>query len=362
MILRSGRPFTVNELLLDASIRHQIYLERLKTGEIARAIRLLNELVIPDLVEKLETALSRIRARGIDADVQRTQQYKDLILELDAIVRAGMRELEKDSNASLFDIARHEAGWQHRALTRIAGPFGLEFNLPDAGILRSIVTSRPMRGHLLKDWWADLAVGTRKKVQAELNIGIAEGEDVEAIVRRIRGTREARYTDGILQQRRHAIASVVRTAVSHVTSHATQETLVANSDLLKGQQLVATLDLRTTFICRDRDGNVYAIGKAPPLPFHWGERSRYVPLLKSAKELGLNLRELPPGTRASMNGEVPEKLTYWDWLAQQSEADQIAALGPRRAELFRSGRIQPREFADSFGHLLTLKELEAIEA
>jgi hypothetical protein len=619
VILRSNGPLTANEQLLDLTILHAIYLERLKAGEVKRIVGLLNDDVIPDLLDKAHRALERIRLRGIDGAALGTQRYRDLIAALDEIAKAGMAVLRQDNAASLFDIARHESEWQTRAL-RAATPAGIhfEFQLPNANLLRSIVTSRPMRGHLLKDWWSELAVSTRRKATAQINMGIAEGEDVDAIVRRLRGTRESRYTDGILQQTRHSVQSIVRTSVSHVTAHATQETLNANSDIVKGQQLVATLDLRTCFaagtpvhlangntrsiedvqpgdlvisgcgatrrvsavqrkrstdwrtlrtddgtvvrctathpfwadvgggrfewveardlvpgallahgdvlalrgplqeeglataelllarvlprgdeedlgrsgvhavlpavpcaedlrsagrerrapllagllpdlqcgdsagahgaggarargialragsegrtlvrglpcdglatseepahdvvprpagavrivsisadhdpadcfdievagdhcylvgaarliahntsICRARDGKVYKIGSAPTLPFHWGERSRYVPVLKSFSELGIPLKDLPPSTRASMDGQVPETLTYYQWLAQQSADRQDEALGPARAALFRRGTLDPSKFVDAFGRALTLRELEALEA
>lgn len=363
MILRSDGPLTANEQLLDLTIRHAVYLERLKAGEVKRIVGLLNDDVIPDLLDKVQRALERIRLRGIDGAALGTQRYRDLIASLDEIAKAGMAVLRQDNAASLFDIARHESEWQVRTIST-AMPKGISIELltPDAGLLRSIVTARPMQGHLLKDWWGELAVSTRRKVTAQINMGIAEGEDVDAIVRRLRGTRAAKYTDGILQQTRHSVQSIVRTSVSHVTAHATQATLDANADIIKGQQLVATLDLRTTAICRERDGKVYKVGEAPTLPFHFGERSRYVPVLKSFKELGIPLKELPPSTRASMDGQVPETLTYYQWLAQQSAERQNEALGPARAELFRRGKLDPSKFVDAFGRELTLSELKALEA
>lgn len=363
MIQRSDSVLTANEKLLDAAIHHAVYLERLKTGEVQRIVGLLNRGVIPDLLAKVQAKLERIRLRGIDGAVLGTQRYRDLIAALDEIVKAGVAVLRQDNAASLFDIARHESEWQTRTL-RAAVPPGIQFDfqLPNAGLLRSIVTARPMQGHLLKDWWGGIEVDTRKKVRAQINIGLTEGEDVDKIVRRLRGTREAKYADGILQGTRRSVQSVVRTSVSHVTSHATQATMDANSDLVKGQQLVATLDLRTTPICRERDGHVYKLGEAPALPFHWGERSRYVPVMKSFKELGIPLKDLPPSTRASMDGQVPETLTYYDWLARQSVERQDAVLGPARGAIFRRGKLDPSRFTDSFGRPLTLKELAALES
>lgn len=248
MIRRSDEPFSVNERLVNAAIEHAVYLERLKAGEVERIVKLLNREVIPDLLARVQSMLERIRLRGIDGAALGTQRYRDMISALDEIVRVGMKRLGDENAASLFDVARHESAWQVRTFeAAVPREIALEFELPDAGLLRSIVTSRPMQGHLLKDWWSELGRSTKRKVQAELNIGLTLGEDVDAIVRRLRGTREARYTDGILQQSRRSVQSIVRTSVSHVTSHAARETFKANDDLVKGMRLAATLDLRTCF-------------------------------------------------------------------------------------------------------------------
>lgn len=363
MIRRSDEPFSVNERLVNAAIEHAVYLERLKAGEVERIVKLLNREVIPDLLARVQSMLERIRLRGIDGAALGTQRYRDMISALDEIVRVGMKRLGDENAASLFDVARHESAWQVRTFeAAVPREIALEFELPDAGLLRSIVTARPMQGHLLKDWWGELGRSTKRKVQAELNIGLTLGEDVDAIVRRMRGTREARYTDGILQGTRRSVASIVRTSVAHVSSHARAETAKANDDIVKGEKMVATLDLNTTAFCRAIDGQVFPVGVGRRPPFHWGCRTTPVPVLKSWKELGLPFKDLAPSTRASMDGQVPETLTYYDWLAKQSAERQDAVLGPARGAIFRRGKLSPSRFLDELGRPLTLRELDALEA
>ena len=41
----------------------------------------------------------------------------------------------------------------------------------------------------------------------------------------------------------------------------------------------ATLDLKTSEICKERDGKVYRIDNAPTIPAHPNCRSCYIPLL-----------------------------------------------------------------------------------
>lgn len=364
MILKTNTgTLTANEELLDRAIRHASLLERLKASEVRRIVGFLNREVIPDMLDLLERRLERIRLRGIDGDVMRTQRYQDLIAALREVASGGMAKLRELSVEGLVEIGKHEAKWQVGALAK-AAPVELEFQIPSVATLRSIVTSRPFQGHVLKDWYADLGKSTAKKIQAQINLGLAEGQDTASIVRRLRGTAEARYTDGILQGTRREVEAVVRTAVQHVTTHAREETARENSDLVKGVQWVATLDSRTTPICRSYDGKVFGVDEGPRPPAHFGCRSTTVPVLKSWKELGISLKEAPEGTRASMDGQVPASTTYYDWLSKQSAARQDQVLGPARGRMLRAGTISVEDLKrlGPTGRPLTLKELERLEA
>lgn len=112
-----------------------------------------------------------------------------------------------------------------------------------------------------------------------------------------------------------------------------------------------------TAICRSLDGKVFAVGKGPRPPAHWNCRSTTSPVLKSLKELGISTKDVPEGTRASMNGQVPKSVTYYQWLKSQPYETQVEALGRTRANLFRSGAIRGDQFEDDRGRPLTIEEL-----
>jgi hypothetical protein len=65
------------------------------------------------------------------------------------------------------------------------------------------------------------------------------------------------------------------------------------------------------------------------------------------------------GDRASMNGPVDSRVTYGGWLKRQPKEFQDDVLGPRRAALFRSGKLRIDQFVDDMGRSLTLDELAA---
>jgi hypothetical protein len=109
-----------------------------------------------------------------------------------------------------------------------------------------------------------------------------------------------------------------------------------------------------------RDGEVYPINEGPRPPFHFNCRTTTVPVTKSWKDLGAKKqKEVPASSRASMDGQVPDRLTYEDWLKLQTKDVQVEALGARRAALFRESKLDVKDLTNEFGRPITIKELEA---
>jgi SPP1 gp7 family putative phage head morphogenesis protein len=175
------------------------------------------------------------------------------------------------------------------------------------------------------------------------------------------GTRSAPLDRSVARTMRRQTEAQVRTDINHVVTQAREAFYGENDDLIAGVIWVSTLDGGTTPICRSLDGKFFEIGKGQRPPAHYNCRSTTAPVTKSLKELGIgadDTRGLPDGVRASMGGDVPAKTTYYDWLSGQSTAVQNEVLGPKRAALWRDGRVKAEDFTDDRGRLLTLDELE----
>lgn len=182
------------------------------------------------------------------------------------------------------------------------------------------------------------------------------------MVQRVRGTRANKFTDGILYTTRRKAEAIVRTSINNVSNAARQETFAQNNDIIKGIKWVATLDTRTCPECGGLDGKVFKPGTAHRQPpAHINCRCTMTPVLKSYRELGLDVADAPVGARASMNGAVPSDVTYNKWLRRQPKEVQDQILGPSRAALFRGNKIKISEFTNNNGKLLTLPQLKALE-
>lgn len=159
--------------------------------------------------------------------------------------------------------------------------------------------------------WKD---GSTKAIGDELSKSIALGEDIEEASQRL----STKFGTSMEHAR-----VVSRSAIHANALDGRMQFLEENEDVFDGMLYVATLDDRTCPICGPFDGDEFKIGApgAPSIPQHPRCRCTYTPIVSSWEDIGLDPKYLPPGTRASMNGEVPDTMTYTDWLAAQESAE-----------------------------------------
>lgn len=346
---------TANEALRDRIIRHQHYIERYKAGTVARLVNLLTKSeddIVAQIAKRDPTGVS---PRYTDA------RLRKLLEEVRALNAQAVAAFRDGTYSEIRSLSTYEAGF---AATTLTDSIPVKWNIvePGAATVQAAVFSRPFQGRLLKEWFSELEPRTFARLRDGIRMGVVQGETVDQIIRRVRGTRALGYKDGIIEATRRGGEALVRTAVQHTVSTAREYTYKDNADLIKGWQYVATLDSRTSLICASLDGQKFPIGEGPQPPQHINCRSSTVPVMKSWKELGLNLNEAPAGTRASMNGQVPEKTTYGEWLRSQPTSVQDEALGTTRAQLFRKGGLKIDQFTNSRGDIYTLDELKQREA
>lgn len=355
------KPQTANERLQDQSIKHLLWLTRHQNHEARQIIDYLDTEIVPDLIAKLEKRISDIHERGYDRGPDTTLRLKQMAADISQIVgtfRNGMGErLQKD----LFELAQHEASHEQQSINN-AVPISVDTVLPSAAILRQAVFNRPMDGSPLSDWMDTLSQRAQDGINAAINRGLVEGETVDQIVRRIRGTRANGYKDGVIQALRRNAEAITRTGVIHASTQARETVYEANQDIIKGVMIVVTLDTRTCAECAGYDGHVYDVGVGPRPAFHVSCRCTTTPVLKSWRSMGINADEIDSGSRASMNGQVPASMTYPQWLAKQPRDIVEEALGPTKAKLYLKGGLKVEQFTNRQGRILSLEQLRAKDA
>lgn len=361
---------TVNETLRDAAIGHAVDLAHYSNGVVRRVIGLLNR-TDADLFVQLTAALDRLPAESFT--VNRLERLLKSVRELNV---EAYRQVEKVLTDELREFVAYEAGYQLR-LFESAIPAQVQAAVGVAAVnpqqVYAAAMARPFQGRLLKEWASSIESGRMIHIRDAVRIGYVDGQTTDQIIRRLRGTRAKGYADGIVEiDRRHA-AAVVQSALSHTADFARERMYSENRGLIKALGWVSTLDSKTTPMCRIRDGKQYEpethkpVGHSIPWlsgpgKLHWRCRSTSVPITYSWRELGIDIGEMEPSTRASMDGQVPADTSYSEWLAKQSAARQDQILGPKRGKLLREGGLAMDRFYNDRGRWLELDELRARDA
>ena len=358
---------TANATLQDQAIGHEIDLRRFYNSVAARMVAILNR-TDAALTAQLAEALMQLDAKSFT--VERLTTALRSVQALNTQVYA---EIYKAIEPEMLALSKIETAAQASALDA-AIPAVVTVRFPVAGVtydqVYAAALSRPFQGRLLRDWAANLEQSRMTQIRNTVRAGFVQGQTTADIIKAIRGTKALKFKDGILERPRRELAAVVQTALSHTAQTARQSMTDANADLIKATRWVSTLDSKTSPPCRLRDGLMYTPDDHKPIghSIPWGDgpgrlhfncRSVSVPVLKSWRELGIPIDEMPPGTRASMDGQVPADLTYAEWFAKQSAARQDDILGPPRAKLYRSGKVTFDKFYSDKGQFLTLEQLAA---
>ena len=351
--------------ILDATTSRALDLQRLTAGQLRDARRFLGELE-GDIVAQL----AKIDPTGIGSISRRQARLEKLLKQVKETITTAYRAEGKRLANELREIADMEARFAVSSINRGAGVQLITTELT-RGQLVAITGNLLVQGAPVSDWISRQGGDTLKRFQDNMRLGIAQGETNAQLIRRVRGGKQnGEVVKGFMNITRHHAESLVRSATQAVSQASRQAVYSANDDIIKAEQWVSTIDLKTTVECSTRDGLTYTVNAHEPidhsLPWgagpgnlHWGCRSTSVPVLKSWRELGLDVDQLPTSTRASLDGQIAQDTSFSGWLSRQSVERQNENLGVGRAALWRDGKISFRDLVDGNGRELTLLELRA---
>jgi SPP1 gp7 family putative phage head morphogenesis protein len=330
-----------NQAILDATIRHAVFLEKLKAGEVGKFAPFLKEIDRSIRDRLTQTDLTEYSVKRLEA----------LLKEVDSLLLGIFDRCSTQLNLDLIDIANYEAEFEATSLTRSV-PVGVSFDavMPTASAIRTAVLTNPLSvrgtggGKLLKSFIKGWTTAERDRVTGTIRQGFFEGQTNFQIIRNIRGTKAAGFNDGILATTNRNASTVVHTAIQHVSSQARMEVAKANTDVVTEIEMVATLDSKTSQTCRSMDKQRFPVDSGPRPPFHPNCRTTFILITKLSEMFAKG------ATRASVGADggqqVSASLDYYHWLQQQPASFQDAAIGPVRAKLFREGGLSVQRFAE----------------
>ena len=220
-------------------------------------------------------------------------------------------------------------------------------------------------GNTVKKSFLGIAQAEAKRLNQVVRSGLLSGETTTDIVKDLVGNLRKDQKGSLSQllaqggaatkSANSQVMTIVRTTVNQVTNTASQTVYKANPDVTEEYRYVATLDSRTSPVCRDLDGQIFKYNQGPVPPQHFGCRSTTVAVVNYKK---YGFTPPPAGKRASVGGPVPANTTYGKWLygerAKGSKfkagKEQIAALGEQKAKYFN-------RLANKYGPDQALKKL-----
>lgn len=326
---------TPNRRLLSASIAHQAALLRYGSGlarELVATLDAADDELLAYLARRLRVIL------GLTPLVQRAEVAK-LNASLAAINAAAFEEVETVLLGAAAGLVLAEESWQSRLLAAVAGAAAA---VTLSRVAREAIVGRYILGRTIPEQVDDMAAARLLRLERAIGTGISTGAPWAEVVTAVEGTRAAGMADGALQKARDGLLAAAKTDVVAVAGE-TRRVVSEESGVVRVEYWSSVLDDKTTPVCRANSGatrpigaRVWSNGYEGDWPAHYGERSVIVDLVEA---------------------EVPNILTFPEFLAEQTEDEQRRILGVGRWQLWRDGRVTIDRFVDDSGRTISLDEL-----
>lgn len=339
--------------LIESYISHQIWLQRNASQEV-------NELA-PFIQQMRDEVRSQVLSMG-DDNRTKTRLVR-LLKDLNDALYGVTGDWDEQLRADLKNLAIYETNWNISTLENSIP--NVSFTTPSPEQISAAINFAPLQlegnptnlDGLIKGWQA----AEVNRLTMGVKMGFVQGLTTRQIVKNVTGT------GGLADiSQRHA-ATVVRTALNHISTEAKNVIYEKNSDVIEGYELVVTLDSRTSNICKGwPPGKVYKPSDKfrPMPPFHPNCRTTTAPVVSSEYDF-LDEGAVRAARGADGGTQVDAKTSYYDFLKQQPAWFQDEALGPVRGKIFRNSGISPEEFrtisVDGFGRPLTLNEMADLD-
>lgn len=338
--------------LSETIISHQIWLQRLGTQTGSLSIPFVNK-----MREDVRDAVLRF-----GDDERTTKKLNKMLASLDGVLSDVTGDWKSTISKSLKDIADYENKWFIHTLqdntkpqTFIRGP-SLSDLWSRVKFVPMSLGKNPSGMMELLDGWT---IGEKNRLIRGVQSGFVQGNTTRQIVSEVVGT------GGLADISERNSMTVVRTSVAHVANVTRQEVYDSNSDIIGEYDIIATLDSKTSMICKHYDKQRFKIGKGPVPPFHPNCRTTTIPVISDDFLDFLDEGSTRASRGADGGKQIDANTSYYDFLKQQPAWIQDEALGPIRGKIFRNSGISPEEFrvisVDGFGRPLTLQQMAALD-
>ncbi len=363
--------------------RNAIDLNRYSNSVARRVINAYNDIILDSvnqlrLIEDLEESAKAARLRSIIAQLKESlATWAGDSTELTALELQGLAELQSEFVEEQLkkvlprgsrDIVRTvEISPQFAQSVVMTDPtqinvvalsddlFAAAYGSPQTFSLTAAqgATITLPNGQVIEKAFRGIAEDQAERFAQVVRQGLLTGEPTQDIARRLVGrlefgqpamsVKQLQLAGGQLTNAaNHQVITLTRTSINQVANAASQQVYEANQDITKKYRYVATLDSRTSAICRALDGREFPYGKGPKPPQHFNCRSVTVAVIDYDN---LPFDPPPRGKRAAQGGMVPADTSYGEWLYDKDSKTGRA----RQAEVLGSKAPYFRKLSEKYG-------------
>jgi SPP1 gp7 family putative phage head morphogenesis protein len=339
--------------MVDATTRHQIFLQRYAGSKTKQLIAFVKKLELKAKYLMPDDATPLTKARYVKM-VSAFQDYSA------ALKNSTVTKVMAD----LKSLTRYEADFTKRIIDQSANTdaVGFETVVPTPAQLDAAAFSDVMGSNIGTGIEGGLTVADAldtygSKIAGSIIQNIRQGYATGQTNREISQSIQDLVGEAITRSQANAVA---RTVTNFVANAAKESFYTENDDLITGFQVVATLDSRTTLECASLDGQVFDKEDFEAPPYHWNCRTTYIGVIDPQYSVSSS-DAVRPSKGSDGTEEVAASTTYNSWLREQSDEFQNEVLGKERADMFRGG-ASVQSFVDHNYQPYTIDELKAKDA
>lgn len=298
-------------------------------------------------------------------------------------------------------LAENEAKWA-AAIAKRSGASGMK-NIRVSTIVKFAAVED---GKTISESIEAAAQEDARRISEVCREGVRKSKPLDQIVKEIRGTKESDYTDGIFETTRSEAETIARTGCMGIADEAKMQFYLQNTGVIRAIMHVATLSGNTCLVCGNLDGHIWKnpeeLALIPNLPIHPNCRCVHLPVTEMHeinrskrpaeeenfwKEAERKYNEEHPGKRFSdlarstklkyyykaqkdyeeRTGkpafeEVPQNMSFSDWLKTKDAKYIEQYLGKTRYALYTKGELPLKRFINPATNVqFTISELKELD-
>lgn len=279
--------------------------------------------------------LAELESPAYQARLERLQQLQD---QIDLTMRDVYHQEKVQSTSHYVNLAS-DAYYKNIFNVQSQTGIGFGFDLISPAAIDQIINSKWSGANYSTRIWSNtqaLAQELKEELLVNMVTGRTDRETAEIIA--------DRFAVGASQARR-----LVRTESCNM---ANQMDMAGYEECgIEKYRYVATLDLRTSSICREMDGKVFPVSKQQPglncPPMHPWCRSTTICEIGAGELSGMQRRARDPVT--GKNIKVPANMTYEQWYDKNVKGHQDAELNEKMIRNRSSDRRQLERYKEVMG-------------